>query len=216
MNRTEIIKDIVNTYNNTTWYTLRSNIETAIFASGKSINIYNDFPVLLDKTKNTISDLWNHEKKFILMDVCKIAEFIGCNVYTLFYSFDSLLVSEFKKKDSENQKNEIFQKAGRMYIEAETLRKKGDKSIFIWNLRHYVNTEEYDMNIPYLYKKLAPKAIDLVMDACFPDIRESKYETVRCWLTASRYPRIHMTDLIKVCEMTGIDIIDILSVKAEG
>ena len=210
MNRTEIIKDIVTAYNNTSWYTIRTNIETAIFASGKSINVYNDFPAVLNKTKNSVSDLWNREKKFILMDVCKIADYVGCNVYTLLYDFDSLLISEFKKKDAENKSNEVFKVAGKMYMEAETLRKKGDKSIFIWNVRKYVNTDEFDMSVPYLYKKLAPKAIELVMDTC-----DAKYETVRCWLTASRYPRIHMVDLIKVCEATGMDIIEILSVRAE-
>ncbi len=210
MNRTEIIKDIVTAYSNTSWYTLRSNIETAIFASGKPISVYKDFPVLLEKSRNTVSDIWNREKKFVLLDVCKIAGYVGCNVFTLFNKFDSLLVNDFKMKDEENQKNEIFRNAGKLYIEVETLRKKGDKSILSWNIRRYVNTENLDMDVPYLYRSLSPKAIDFVMGVC-----GANFQAVRCWLSPSRDSRIHMVDLIKICEATGLDIMEILSVRAE-
>lgn len=205
MDRTKIVYDLIKKHIEVDSDTQKANITEAIYASGKDIHIVNDLSEILGKSHHSISDIIGHHKKFVLLDLCKIAEFLNVNVYALLYPYQTYTKAEFLKTNEELNADPEFSIAGSLYIQAETLRKYHSKEFFVWNIRNFVKQPEDDIHNNKTFLKLSSVATKYAAEIC-----GAETVTANSWMTPSKKPA-PMIDICKLATAMNVDIIDLLS-----
>ena len=204
MNRTKIIYDLIITYENTDNQMQMENVQEAAFTRGK--NIFNDCSEYLGKSRNTLVDIYYHGKHLILNDLCRLAEYLDCNVYTFFHKFSVISKEEFLRVDTINKADEEKAVAAELYMQLENLRKNYTKEFFVWNIKNYVKEENDDLDDHKTWLRLAPPAWKLLMGIC-----DAEREAVRVWMTVKKPKRIPVKELCEIATVLDMDVIDLLT-----